>query len=185
MMMRSNTRPYIDIPGYQPDDTIPREEAAAEAARTAVFQAEAKRFQIPGDEMERFLKVRAGHFREWPRAIDLDSPSPRGHALRDFGQSDRDMVENANAEASVPQVLVLMNSRLCEQVLSPYTQLSLSLKGVTAPEDQANAVYLTLLGRYPTKAEMAIWDQMRQAGLDKVDDLVFSLINSRQFMFVR
>ena len=32
------------------------------------------------------------------RASELQSPAPAGHFLREFGQSDRDQIENANAE---------------------------------------------------------------------------------------
>ena len=43
------------------------------------------------------------------RAAEIESPAPRGHYLREFGQSDREMIENSNSDASVPQALALMN----------------------------------------------------------------------------
>jgi hypothetical protein len=95
------------------------------------------------------------------------------------------MVENANLEASMPQALVLMNSPLVRQILSPDTQLSLSLARASSPEEKAAAVYLSVLSRLPTAAELAAWDRARAAGLDSIEDLVFALLNSRQFLFVR
>jgi hypothetical protein len=119
------------------------------------------------------------------RAADLDSPAPRGHYLRDFGQSDRDMIENANPEATIGQALVLMNSGLFEAITQPFTQLSFNVAGARYPEEQLDAVYQTLLTRRPTAGEIAAWEAARKAGLDSVEDLVFALINTQQFIFVQ
>jgi hypothetical protein len=43
-------------------------------------------------------------------------------------------------------------------------------------------VYLTLLSRLPTEAEKSAWTK---SGLDSIEDLVFALINTQQFIFVR
>jgi hypothetical protein len=45
------------------------------------------------------------------RSADLRSPAPNGHFLREFGQSDRELVENSNDEASVGQALMLLNGK--------------------------------------------------------------------------
>ena len=119
------------------------------------------------------------------RAVDLESPAPRGHYLREFGQSDRDFVENANLEATMPQALVLMNSPLIGHVLTSRTQLGYGLARAGTPEEKAVVTYLTLLSRRPTDAELSIWRKAQADGLDSIEDLVFALINSRQFLFVR
>ena len=46
---------------------------------------------------ERSAKERLNNF---VRASELSSPAPDGHFLRTFGQSDRQLIENANDEAS-------------------------------------------------------------------------------------
>ena len=43
------------------------------------------------------------------RASELPSPAPAKHLLREFGQSDRETIENANTDPAVTQVLHLMN----------------------------------------------------------------------------
>lgn len=181
----SQQRPYIDVPGYEAAGGAEREEAAAAAEREAVFAAEADRFGLGGEARERFLQSRRDQAREWPRAADIESPAPRGHYLREFGQSDRDLVDNANLEATMPQALVLMNSPLVRQVLSPHTQLSHGIAAATSPEGQAEAAYLAILSRRPTAAERSTWSRAREKGLDSLEDLVFALINSRQFLFNR
>ncbi|MBL9152341.1 MAG: DUF1549 domain-containing protein [Verrucomicrobiales bacterium] len=181
----SQQRPYIDVPGYESAGEAEREEAAAAEAREAVFAAEADRFGLEGEARERYLKSRRDHAREWVRAADIESPAPRGHYLREFGQSDRDLVENANLEATMPQALVLMNSPLSRQILSTHTQLSDAIAGAATPDEQAAAVYLAILSRRPTAGELSTWAQMRGQGLDRIEDLVFALVNSRQFLFIR
>lgn len=173
-------RAYIEVPGYDIDQAIPREEKKAEDARDVVFREEAKRLKIT--DVDAYLKSRRAQAKDWPRAAELDSPAPRGHYLREFGQSDRDLIENANSEASMPQALVLMNSELFEAILKPHTQLRLNLAAAKYPDDQLAAIYLTLLSRLPTEAEKTAW---AKSGLSSPEDLVFALINTQQFIFVR
>ena len=173
-------RAYIDVPGYDIDQAIPREEKVAEQAREAVFRDEARRLGIT--DVASYFKSRQAQVRDWPRAADLDSPAPRGHYLREFGQSDRDLIDNSNADASMPQALVLMNSDLFQSILKPHTQLQLNLAAAGHPDEQLAAAYQTLLSRMPTEAEKAAW---AASGLTSMEDLVFALINTQQFIFVR
>jgi hypothetical protein len=39
-----------------------------------------------------------------------------------------------------------------------------------------------LLSRQPTEAERRAW---RRSGLDSIEDLVFALLNTQQFIFIR
>lgn len=172
-------RAYIDVPGYDIDREIPRREKAAEEARERVFRDEMERFGIA--DKPSYLKARREQARDWPRAADLDSPAPRGHYLREFGQSDRDFIDNANSEASMPQALVLMNSPLFEAIMKPHTQLRLALGRAGDSEEQFDMVYQTLLSRSPTEEERIAW---RGSGLG-IEDLVFALINTRQFIFIQ
>ncbi len=95
------------------------------------------------------------------------------------------MIENANSEASMPQALVLMNSPLFQEILKPHTQLGLNLTAARYPDEQLAAVYLTLLSRQPTNAERSTWHRAQKAGLDDIEDLVFALVNTQQFIFVQ
>lgn len=175
-------RAYIDVPGYDIDQAIPHEEKAAEQAREVLFRDEIKRFGIT--DIDGYLKSRRAQASEWPRAADLESPAPRGHYLREFGQSDRDIIDNANSDASMPQALVLMNSELFQNILKQNTQLKLNLNAAKYPDEQLTAVYQTLLSRSPTAAEKSAWTKAEQSGLN-IEDLVFALINTQQFIFVR
>jgi len=173
-------RAYIDVPGYDSARRIPMEEKAAAEAREAVYRAEAARFGIA--DIAAYSKAREAQFRDWPRAADLDSPAPRGHYLREFGQSDRDFIENSSSEASMPQALVLMNSELFESILKPHTQLRLNLARAQTPEEQVDVIFRTLLSRGPTEREKAA---LKAAGAVTAEDVVFALMNTQQFIFVR
>lgn len=173
-------REYIEVPGYDIDQAIPRDEQQAEQARDKVFRAEAKRFKVADEEA--YMKARREQAREWPRAADLESPAPRGHYLREFGQSDRDLIDNANHEASMPQALVLMNSELFQSILKPQTQLRLNIDAAKYPDEQVAVVYQTMLSRHPSADEIAAWNR---SGLTSMEDLVFALLNTQQFIFVR
>lgn len=173
-------RAYIEVPGYDIAQRIPMEEKAAAEARATVYRAEAARFGV--SDAGAYAKAREAQFRDWPRAADLESPAPRGHYLREFGQSDRDFIDNASTEASMPQALVLMNSELFESILKPHTQLRLNLAQAKTPEEQVEVIFRTLLCRGPTEREKAT---LKAAGAVTAEDLVFSLMNTQQFLFVR
>ena len=72
-----------------------------------------------GTEYKSYLKLGS----DWARASELTTPAPRGHFLRDFGQSDRNVIENANDQASVPQVLNLLNGPLAPALTNRFSVL--------------------------------------------------------------
>ncbi len=178
-------REYIAVPGYEVDDAITRDEAAALKGREAIYLSDAERYAVPAADLPRFLTARRAQAGEWMRAADIESPAPRGHYLREFGQSDRENIENANQEASIAQALVLMNGSLFDAINQPFTQLRLNVASAGAPEDQMKAVYQTLLTRLPTAAEKAAWEAAYRRGLDKAEDLIFALLNTQEFIFVQ
>ena len=90
------------------------------------------------------------------RAADLRSPAPNGHFLREFGQSDRELVENANEDATVGQALMLLNGKTFTNMVNPYTMISRSLRRTTTAEDAINTIYLALFSRKATAEEMAV-----------------------------
>ena len=59
---------------------------------------------------------------EWVRASELPSPAPSGHFLREFGQSERDIIQNGNRDSSVTQALLMLNGPLFNQLTAKNTQ---------------------------------------------------------------
>ena len=138
------------------------------------------------DREHRQLKSFRDVAREMARAVDLDSPARRGHFLRDFGQSDRDVIENASSHASVPQSLYLLNSPLAVAIHNRNSVLGSQLEESQNPEEKITMVYRAMLTREPTSSETArILADYEQHGNETLEDLVWALLNSRQFLFIQ
>lgn len=121
------------------------------------------------------------------RASQLQSPAPVGHFLREFGQSDREQIENANSEAAVTQVLSLMNGQIEKHIIAnPRTVLMQSVVQAGTVSERIEVVFLSMLGRKPSRAERATWLRAgKEYGSEAATDLIWTLANTSEFMFVR
>ena len=88
------------------------------------------------------------------RASEQNSPTGADHFLREFGQSDRELIDNARKEASVPQVLNLLNSHLRWKVVDPNSVLTQKVMEKTTVEEKIEVIYLGMLQRKPTDEEL-------------------------------
>lgn len=87
------------------------------------------------------------------RASELPTPAPPGHFLREFGQSDREVIENASREASVPQALTLLNGVIYREVYRPNSPLSENVVRAQTPKEKVRVLFLSILNREPTAEE--------------------------------
>ena len=124
--------------------------------------------------------------RNYVRASEIVSPAPDGHFLRIFGQSDRTLIENANDKASVPQALSMMNGSTFNAVSNPYSVLFRDIRTAEDSDEMIDRIYLGMLSRRPTDEERAaLRDEVAQAGKDAAKGLVWTLLNTQQFLFVQ
>lgn len=187
-MMGGSASSYekIKIKGYDLNEKTVEQEAAEREAQTQVYLEEANHYGITDAKKQRdYVNFRRAITRNWLRSAEIGSPAPRGHYLREFGQSDRETIENANYDASVPQVLALMNSPLLPQILEKYSQLMLTVNKAPYPDDKVDAIYMTLLSRKPSAGEKEKWMKAQEKGLTDYEDLIYSLINTQQFVFIQ
>jgi hypothetical protein len=152
-------------------------------AEIKAWSEEATYYAIPRKQWGDYFRSRAQQSRQWLRAAEIESPAPRGHFLREFGQSDRESIENSNSEASVPQALVLMNGELLPQIVHRHSQLMLTVAKAQSADERIDAVYMAVLSRKPTAKEKSLCLQAQDKGLSTVEDLIYALINTRQFIF--
>jgi hypothetical protein len=118
------------------------------------------------------------------RASELPSPAPRGHLLRLFGQSDREIIENASEDATVPQALLLLNGDVTAELASPSSAFFNRISKLFAT-DPVSGIYLSLLSRKPTADEMSILQQITAERGDKAyADIIYALLNSAMYLFV-
>lgn len=169
------------VPGYGP---APKTKAQLEADANTEHQRLAnlaKQFGYTGNDVSGFITYCRKANSEWLRASELENPAPRGHFLRTMGQSDRDFVENANPNASIPQALALMNGDLLTDkgVLSRYSPL---MQSIAKAGDKVDATYLALLSRHPTEVECKLCASVSGADIAR---LIYMLINTKQFIFIQ
>jgi hypothetical protein len=157
-------------------------------ARRAGDQRQVAELAAQLERMGLSLGQRAARGREGDlqRASDLPQPAPAGHLLRQFGQSDRDTVDAANADATVPQVMTLLNGFLDQRVLEGASALRHALETAPDGERRVRIAFLTTVNREPTPAEVLEWRRaIAIDGPTVVKDLVWVLCNSNEFRFVR
>ena len=137
-------------------------------------------------ELREFVEFMAKMTGQAQRAANLPSPAPNGHFLREFGQSDRDVIENANDEASLPQALQLLNGPYAEAMVSKYGVLAREVKREKTPDGRLDVIYLSLYSRYPTQAERDyIAPMVAELGMRAYKDLVYAILNTQQFIFIQ
>ncbi|MCB9891197.1 MAG: DUF1549 domain-containing protein [Planctomycetes bacterium] len=150
-------------------------------------QVEALRAEIQKFSTRRTLAQRQRLSREMQRASDLPSPAPPGHFLREFGQSDREQIEAGHQDASVPQVLSLINGLVEDRLLANDQALLVQeIKTARTNDDRIETLFLALLNRKPRPHEARMWrGDMIEDTDATVHDLLWTLVNSHEFRFVR
>ena len=147
-----------------------------------------KQLMLKKNEMQSMYK-RKSRKGQLVRASELPSPAPAGHFLREFGQSDRETIENANTEPAVTQVLSLMNGYIESQIARNTSTLLMRNVIDAKREDKIDAVYLTMLSRKATPAEKSAWGREFLSGNGNgqavMADLIWVLANSNEFIFVK
>jgi len=77
-----------------------------------------------------------------------------------------------------------MNGKAQEMLTSQESLIFRTMKKVTSPEEKVEAVFLSVLSRKPTYSEKDI--AKRESGnADSFSNLIWALINTREFMFIQ
>jgi len=153
------------------------------------LKADAARYDVK-DQQDRAALAAWENYRDtyMLRAADLRSPAPNGHFLREFGQSDRELVENANDEASVSQALMLLNGKVFTNLMSRFTVIARAMDRAkqAGAESVIDTVYLSLLSRKATPEEKALLKPIAH-NADATDrgDVLWTVLNTRQFFFIQ
>ncbi len=120
------------------------------------------------------------------RASEQPSPARPGTFLRTFGQSDREQIQNASDDASVPQALTLLNGPVADILSSPASKLNQDLEKAPNTPQKLETLYLALLGRKPSADEKGVLESVsRERGDKAVADVTHALITGSQFLFVQ
>lgn len=129
---------------------------------------------------------RDGRMGSMLRASELLQPAPNGHFLRMYGQSDRQLIENATPAPAVTQALALMNGLVDGDILSNRSLLSANLLKGTSPDAKVKILWQTILARQPTAEELSFATrEIVKGSKEEWNDLAWALINSSEFLFLR
>ena len=159
--------------------------AAQQAKDTAAVK------QLMAQRSEFMIQYRQSQLR-FARASELPSPAPANHFLREFGQSDRRVIDNANLEPSVPQVLSMMNGILERNICrDPNSVLMQQAVQAGSSEECVEMVFLTMLSRKPNRKDLKAWipgfdaalKENQNAMVDTFSDLIWTIANSNEFIF--
>lgn len=123
------------------------------------------------------------------RASEMRQPAPAGHFLRDFGASDRELIDGGNTDPTVTQILTLINGRHHYQIIREGSVLTQLLKQFEKnPQARIRVIYLSILGREPNKLDsrlaLSVFQQAKQPRRGN-NELIWILLNTPEFMFVQ
>jgi hypothetical protein len=121
------------------------------------------------------------------RASELEQPTPQGHFLRKFGQSERTYVAGAsNLSGSVPQIMELMNGFATEALINQDSLIFKKMKDERSPSKRAEIVFLSVLSRLATPSEQKLLRKtLLKSDEEDMAALIWALLNTPEFFFIK
>jgi len=120
------------------------------------------------------------------RAAELEQPAASGHFLREFGQSERLLIDGGVRSGSVPQVLMMMNGKAQDMLTNKSSLIHRTISNAKDPAEKVEAVFLSILSRKPTLLEKDIAKKELTANGDEgFSNMIWALINTREFSFIQ
>jgi len=123
------------------------------------------------------------------RAADLPMRGRSGQMLDVFGRSNRETISEGSTDPSVPQALFLMNNPdLWRAMINWESRVSRDLRDGADDRDRIRRLYLTVLTREPSSAELERARKHVRAnarGDRGYQDLLWAMVNSREFLFIQ
>ena len=151
----------------------------------------------------------------WLRASELPQPMPPTHFLRVAGQSSRAIADDGSTEGGITESLAMMNGEVTKSLMSKVSDTETNKKETTRNKAtkkenrakrknmqsmqtgstqttqskstramQITAIYHAMLSRPPREQDMKQCLTALDQGLD-YGDVVWALLNSREFMFIQ
>lgn len=150
-----------------------------------ILEAEQKAAQIDGQIGQTQAKYR--YLNELlARASELPQPLPPNHFLRVFGQSDRELISASSTTGSVPQILFMFNGPVTHMLLEKNSTIYNNIAKKSSVPEGIRTIFLTVLCRSPEPYEMeAGVAEVKDKGAAGYGNVVWSLVNTREFLFVQ
>lgn len=143
----------------------------------AARQADEASQYVAGDIPERLILRRAS---------ELPSPLPAGHFLREFGQSDRELIDAEHTDGTVPQLLELFNGAASHMIIENGSVLDRILSDNRTMNATVDEIFMSILTRRPTDREKRVaYGEANANGRPGVGNVIWALLNTREFLFVQ
>mgnify|MGYP003393692891 CR=1 FL=1 len=119
-------------------------------------------------------------------ASDIPSPAPEGHFLNYFGMSNHSIIGEGTLDPTLPQVLSLLNGQLTTNFIIKNSYIKRQVNRVKEIEDKIEYLYQVILTRAPSKTEKQIaLTYLTKNDKTGIEDMIWALVNSREFLFIQ
>ena len=118
------------------------------------------------------------------RASEHPSPFRPDHIVRQFGGSDRTTPEAAHTNASVPQVLTLLNGQIANSAENRKSKIFEALSEITNPEQRLEYLFLAFYSSRPSAEEVKEMLPLAENRED-IFTLARAMLTSKRFLFVQ
>ncbi len=120
------------------------------------------------------------------RASELPLPLPSDHFIRQFGQGDRELIEAANTDGSVSQMLTMFNGEITHMMLESGSVIYDDVINAKTLNDRIDIIFLSILSRKATDTDEAIAKaEIQDSGNAGYGNVIWALINTKEFLFIQ
>ena len=96
-----------------------------------------------------------------------------------MGQSDRDLIDSANMQPDIPQILYMLNGNLENEITNqPKALIHRKLLDIEGRPERMEIIWKAILCRLPKDSEEPLFAHAQ-------DDIIWALLNSNEFKFTR
>ena len=123
--------------------------------------------------------------RDLIRSSYVGYPARGGHLIRQFGGSDKALIENSNFEATTPQVLNMLNGFVEQKIVNNKNADFMKHMAQEKRETgKIEDIFMSILNREPTSKEMNFLKKYIDEK-DGAKHIAWILMNSHEFIFIR
>lgn len=120
------------------------------------------------------------------RASELPSPLPPEHFLRQFGQSDRELIESSGRDGSVSQILTMFNGEITHMMLERGSVIFDNIVRAQNLRARTDVIFYSILSRPPSSSERRVAEkEIKATGVPGFGHVTWALINTKEFLFIQ
>ncbi|MEM8946363.1 MAG: DUF1549 domain-containing protein [Planctomycetota bacterium] len=120
------------------------------------------------------------------RASEMSLPLGPSHFLRQFGQSDRELISGGTTEGHVPQILTMFNGKISHKLLYEGTVIYDEVMAAPELRDKIDVIFLSILSRKPTRSDRKLaLAEIQSNGPAGFGNVIWALLNTREFLFIQ